>query len=151
MSNADMGAPLPAQQITRGLLARITSNIVNLLAWLVVLAIVILIIATPFWTFILIWAWPRLRGTMDLLWVRILMMVAAALTGGGLYLMRRKFQRYYGIGEICVGMAVCWGIISQAPASGLAASFGLAGGVYIIVRGLDNLLGEQKSQIVNAK
>jgi hypothetical protein len=45
---------------------------------------------------------------------------------------------FYGIGEVCVGIAICWVGLNSANTEGLASAMPLAAGVYVIVRGLDN-------------
>ena len=75
--------------------------------------------------------------------VAVTMAAAVTLVAGiGLYLFRQKFRSTYGVTETCVGLVVA----GQRGASGVVAANDLGfyfalltAGVYLVVRGIDNI------------
>ena len=71
-------------------------------------------------------------------WVKLLALAALIGIGWFLFKLRTDHRMFYGIGEVCVGIAICWVGLNGANTEGLASAMPLAAGVYVIVRGLDN-------------
>ncbi len=119
------------------------ARLVSLLATLPILIIallVVLVLAAP-WTITFFWeqiliiaASPLFRGIA----VFILL-----ITSFLLYLARTYMRPIFGLAEVAVGIATCWGVLSNPPANTLLASLAVVGGVYIMVRGFDNIVDEK--------
>jgi len=59
--------------------------------------------------------------------------------GIGLYRLRGNNPTVYGIGEVLVSLVTILFSIASAANGLLATSLGLLGGIYVMVRGLDNI------------
>ncbi len=70
---------------------------------------------------------------------RVAAAIILALVGGLLFLWRQTFRRSYGVSELGVGLFGCWATLTRNDPDRLALALGIAGSVYIIVRGLDNI------------
>jgi hypothetical protein len=55
-----------------------------------------------------------------------------------LYGLRNGEPLLYGLAEISTGLMVCWLGLGQAAEQRLPATLALVGGIYVIIRGLDN-------------
>jgi hypothetical protein len=97
-------------------------TIISILAWPIILAV----------------SWSYLRGITSTLLGRIVAVALFAYLGNLLYKIRSNFQNIYGAAEICIGIISCWSALSNPKSEALAVSLALAGGVYLIVRGIDN-------------
>jgi hypothetical protein len=97
------------------------------------------------WPFVLAGFWRTLRESMASIWVRGLVTALLAMVGVLLYIVRTSWRALYGAAEIVIGIAACWSGLGSSSASELSASLTVASGVYIVVRGLDNLRQGSKS------
>jgi hypothetical protein len=110
----------------------------------------------------LLFTWPLLIGPVSCQesckevaadpFSRALLLPLALLIGYILYRVRKSFRRLYGFSEVIAGLFACWVGLGQIQSAlrfspgaedpGYPFSFrigvALAGGIYIIVRGLDN-------------
>lgn len=91
------------------------------------------------WPFVLAGFWQSLRESMASIWVRGFVTALLAVVAVLLYFMRTAWRALYGAAEIVIGIAACWSGLGSSAASELSARLTVASGVYIIVRGLDNL------------
>jgi hypothetical protein len=79
-------------------------------------------------------------------WMHAFATAILILIGFLLYLARTYMRSLYGAAEIVVGAAACWVGLGHPSTNGLTGSLAVAGGVYIIVRGIDNWVqGRPKS------
>jgi hypothetical protein len=103
-----------------------------------VVLFLLLIVALLAWPFLAAALWPYISAGLQFTWIKLLAL--AVLTGVGwlLFKVRTTLRWFYGIGEVCVGIAACWVGLNSATTEGLASAMALAAGVYVIVRGLDN-------------
>jgi hypothetical protein len=83
--------------------------------------------------------WPRFARAIQPLPIRAAIVLGMCGVGGLLYLARRYFRLYYGMFECCVGAATLWAAVSRPDVDRFALALGLMGGIYVIVRGLDNM------------
>jgi hypothetical protein len=104
------------------------------------ITIVLVSIAIVGWPLLLTGLWAHIRSAMGSPWLRAIAVAALLLLGGLLYLARRRARSLYGIVEIWIGGAACWAGLGHTDVSGFAGGVTLAGGVYVIVRGLDNFV-----------
>jgi hypothetical protein len=120
------------------------------LTLLFLMGVLLLVLLSPIWLiqawpFMFAGLWPKIHAAMASFWVRILTVVVLLVLAFVLYLIR-KFIRYaYGIGEISIGIALCWVTLSNPENNGLIVGLSLAGSVYLIVSGLDNWLGDSEN------
>jgi|ERR1700730_246642 len=66
-------------------------------------------------------------------------MIPALLVSAGFYRLRGTHPFIYGLAEILVGMTATWSGIHAGTTSLIAQAIAFFGGLYIIVRGLDNV------------
>src|SRR5690349_22556613 len=106
------------------------------------------------WPVALVATWDSITGLATDWTSRAIITGLCGVVGLLLYITKRTMQTAYGISEVFVGLAACWGAVGRRPQSGLegaiAAAVTLGGGLYIIVRGLSNC-GEAKEKKANAK
>jgi hypothetical protein len=100
---------------------------------------------------ILLWPLPMLFFWQQVLTIvanpilRVCAVILLALSGFLLYLARTYMRPIYGLTEVFIGIATCWGGLSYPNPSGkaLSASLAVFGGIYIIIRGFDNILDDK--------
>jgi hypothetical protein len=90
------------------------------------------------WPFALAKFWQPLSEAMVSPWLRIFTTAIFVSIAFILYLARTHMQHIYGAAEILVGAVACWTGLGYPSTSALPGSLAVAGGVYIIVRGIDN-------------
>jgi type II secretory pathway component PulF len=84
-------------------------------------------------------AWPYLTSFWHLWWFRTVATIVISLSGGALFLFKKRFQTIYGWSEICFAVFVIGTGIERVQTAGDAVSWSaMVGGVYLIVRGLTN-------------
>lgn len=110
-----------------------------LLVLLVGLAAAVVVGAIVFYPVIFVSRWPSLADSIKPWPIRALVVLGMCAFGALLYYARRYLRLYYGIFECCVGAATLWASVSNAKVDRFALSLGLMGGIYVIVRGLDNI------------
>lgn len=86
-------------------------------------------------TVVLFAAWRPLTITI---WGRGLLTISLIGLGWTLFQFRKHYRRQYGITEMAVAAVALFEILGHEPQDPLAYVVGLLGGVYIVVRGLDN-------------
>jgi hypothetical protein len=76
---------------------------------------------------------------------RVGAVILLVLSGFLLYLARTYMRPIYGVTEVFIGIATCWvGLSYPNPsAKALSASLVVFGGIYIIIRGFDNILDDK--------
>ncbi|MDT4968652.1 MAG: hypothetical protein QOJ64_3389 [Acidobacteriota bacterium] len=82
--------------------------------------------------------------------MRAVITLGCGIIGTLLYITRETMRTLYGIAEILVGLAACWVAIGQSSKSGIEGAITLGSGLYIIVRGFDNI-GKAKKEKAEAK
>jgi hypothetical protein len=94
-----------------------------------------------FWPFVVGGLWTQLAAS-EIWWVRMLTLLTLTALAVGLYLSRRWARTPYGLSEFLVGFAAAWKTLGIAPSmqSELATTLALAGCVYLMIRGIDNLV-----------
>jgi len=110
------------------------------LALIVLIAILMLL-----WPWLLVFFWQQvLTGVANPI-LRVSAVVLLALSGFLLYLARTYMRPIYGLTEIFIGIATCWvGLTYPNPsAKALSASLAVFGGIYIIIRGFDNIVDDK--------
>jgi hypothetical protein len=116
--------------------------------WLLVFIFFALLFSLSLWPFLLIGIWSSAYDTLQASWVaRIFAFGALMLLGWGMYKLREANRQIYGIGEICVGSSMCWFGVNAATPNALPSIIAMAGGVYVIVRGLDNYAQGKKTSV----
>jgi hypothetical protein len=131
---------------------------VKIKKWEIVLIFAILIVGLAgvgFLTLLLaLWpvllSWPQILRLQNHLYGRVILFSCALGLGYILFLTRKRFRRLYAISELVAGALACWAGLNATHLSVFSPSIALAGGIYIIVRGLDNyeqgsILAEQKA------
>jgi len=116
-----------------------TYNIIVSPIFLLIFVFFALLFCLSLWPFVLIGIWSVVYQALQLSWViRIVAFGVLMLLGWGMYKLREARRDIYGVGEVCVGATMCWFGVNAATADALPSIIAIAGGVYVIVRGLDN-------------
>jgi hypothetical protein len=102
------------------------------------ISLVIAVVLLFVWPFALVAFWDRLAQTAHSPWKRAALTGALTVLGFLLYLARRFARLWYGAAETVLGIAFCWAGLLSVSAVSWASAASVVGGVYIIVRGLDN-------------
>src|SRR5258708_4252844 len=125
----------PLKNVTRREMIKLHLAIIALVSAVVLFFLLIVALAWPSFAATL---WPYINAGLQFTWIKLFAL--AVLTGVGwlLFKVRTTLRWFYGIGEVCVGIAACWVGLNSATTEGLASAMALAAGVYVIVRGLDN-------------
>jgi|SRR5579859_7219076 len=113
--------------------------IMRLLVFLVGILLVLGAVLLFVWPFALAASWDSLIQAAHSPWERAAVTTALAVLGFLLYLARRFARLWYGAAETVVGIAFCWAGLGSVSAISWASAGSVVGGVYVIVRGLDNL------------
>lgn len=66
--------------------------------------------------------------------------IAAIAMGVLLYALRRLARYYYGVAETSFALALIYVSVAQLQTSGTYGAFALGSAVYVLVRGIDNLV-----------
>jgi hypothetical protein len=98
------------------------------------------------WPVLILWFSPTLSNIISTYWGRILGLVILGLLSFALYLVRENLRKLYGIAEIVVGLVACWAGFGKLMSETLGGTIALAGGVYIMVRGIDNYVQGAKTE-----
>ncbi|HJS23431.1 MAG TPA: hypothetical protein VJ751_03610 [Pyrinomonadaceae bacterium] len=94
-------------------------------------------------------AWSDLTGLWNRWWFTAIATLVVLLSGGALFLFRRRFQAMYGLSEIGVAIFVIWTSLVRAQTTGDAASvIAIIGGAYLIVRGATNYDEGKKKRLL---
>ena len=120
------------------------------LAWL---SLVLFLEAGLAITFFSVFAWPWFLREY---WQKLIAFTASpgnraaviaglVVAGFLLYLARTFMRPFYGAVEIVIGITSCWVGLSNSSANThtLSATLSVIGGVYIIIRGFDNLIDDK--------
>jgi len=113
--------------------------IFRLLAHLAYALLVVAGVLLSVWPFALAAFWDGLAQAAQSPWKRAAITVALTVLGFLLYLARRFARLWYGAAETEVGIAFCWVGLGSVSAVSWASAASVVGGVYFIVRGLDDL------------
>lgn len=74
---------------------------------------------------------------------RALVVGLLLFSGFLLYLSRVYMRPVYGFIEIFIGCMSCWSALTYPSGTTLPATLSLVGGIYIIIRGFDNMIEEK--------
>lgn len=127
------------------------SSFLLLLSLFEIIMIGLIAITLFLWPWVLVLFWARIIAFTVYPETRLLVVVLITITGFLLYLARAHMRPLYGLAEIMIGAATCWAILGNTSASKLVAGFAMAAGVYVIVRGFDNLIDEESLFVSNNK
>jgi hypothetical protein len=117
--------------------------LVSFLILLEVALIFVAILSMFAWPWVLAGFWQTILIAVASPWVRILAVGVLILASFLLYLARTYMRPIYGLTEIMVGVTSCWVGLSDPRPNVLSASLAIIGGIYIFIRGFDNLIDEQ--------
>jgi hypothetical protein len=104
----------------------------------ILIASVPVVLSILAWPVLIVWfAAPIARILQFPLW-RAFALGLVAVLGFILYFVRENFKRVYGLAEIAIGLSAAWTAFPQLAGEPLPGALALAGGVYIMVLGIDN-------------
>ena len=107
-SNDDFGLWSPFEEGTR---RELISYSVTVLAFASAIALsFLLIVALLAWPFLAAALWPYINAGLQFTWVKLLALAALIGIGWFLFKLRTDHRMFYGIGEVCVGIAICWSV-----------------------------------------
>lgn len=97
------------------------------------------------WPWAIVMLWHKTLTVMAKPAFRVIAVSLIVVLGFLLYLARTYMRPIYGIAEVCIGIATCWAALSYSNLSlrALPASLAMIGGVYIIIRGFDNIIDDK--------
>lgn len=137
-------------------LAKLLSALIPLDLFLIIL-IALLLVA---WPAALVFFWQNIIAHLHSTPLLILAVLASLLVGFLLYLARVFMRPVYGLAEVIIGFIACWAGFSKAITGGASANpvgddiiinwsanvlstvVTVIGGVYIIIRGFDNIIDD---------
>ena len=93
------------------------------------------------WPAFAVLLWKDIVAAVNTPGIRFAITIGCALLALLLYGARRVAPQIYGIAEIFVGLAVCWAGLAPRPTESheaLAGVLAVAGGIYLIVEGIEN-------------
>jgi hypothetical protein len=88
--------------------------------------------------------WPRIQELTASPLARIAVVGALFVLSLLLYLIRQSYRVLYGIVEVVLGLLGCWITLGSQATDRLTISVGVAGSVYIVIRGFDNYFQGRK-------
>jgi hypothetical protein len=113
-------------------------EILQILSYVAIGLLIVGVILLIVWPFILAAFWQRIIQAMGTLWLRAIATAILFVMSILLYVARRYIRPVYGLAEIILGVAACWVGLSPNSSNTFSATLSLIGGIYIIVRGIDN-------------
>lgn len=125
------------------------SRLHSIAAVLVVVEIVLvgIVVAALFvWPFMVTKFWEDVRGVTEAEGPRLLVVFVLAVGAFLFYLARVYIRPFYGLAEILIGAAACWAGLGNRSVGALAGSLAVASGVYIMIRGFDNLIDDKPAR-----
>jgi len=117
--------------------------LVLLLIYLEIALILVAILSLFAWPWVIAGFWQKILIAVTSPWLRTLAVAILVIAGFLLYLARTYMRPVYGLAEIMIGITSCWAGLSDPRPNVLSASLAIIGGIYIIIRGFDNLIDEQ--------
>jgi hypothetical protein len=93
------------------------------------------------WPAFAVLLWKDIVAAANNPWIHFAITIGCALLALLLYGARRVAPQVSGIAEIFVGLAVCWAGLAPRPSDShdaLAGVLAVAGGIYLIVEGIEN-------------
>jgi hypothetical protein len=122
-------------------------------AAILILSLAVIVVVTFAWPLAFALLEPLKQIAIDPVW-RLVLLGFVITIAWLLFYVRQLARTLYGIGEFCIGVTICWVFLSRAPNDTAGVTLGLIGGVYIIIRGLDNIaegrkLTDEKSETSN--
>ena len=103
----------------------------SLIGWLVIFSVLVLILKASGYVFD--WIVYAAQNSSP-----AFIAMAVLLGGGALFWFRGKAKQCYGLTEICMGMAIAAYKIPASPGIEETFIIALTGGLYLVVRGMDN-------------
>jgi len=92
--------------------------------------------------------WPQLRELIHYRWFAMFGTTAVFVVGLGLFLIKKRYQRLYGLAEIGFGLSLSWSIMKSPEAVGSMASWvAVIATAYLVVRGLSNYAEGRKARL----
>ena len=117
--------------------------VVFVLANMLLIAQITFVVLLFGWSWLLIACWEYILSVITSPWWRIAAVTILFGTGFFLYMLRTLMRPIYGLAEIIFGITVCWASFSYPSSKTFATSLAICGGVYILVRGFDNVIDDK--------
>lgn len=106
---------------------------------------------TVVWPFAVSLLWRFIDARNDSTWFLLSGVVVVAGCGLGMYFLRERAPRAYGIVEISGALVLAWMTLHSTHESGLVFALGIMASIYVIVRGIGNLVeGYRREQASSA-
>ena len=107
-------------------------------ALVIVLVGFLILLSIVFWPFVFALFWSKFDSVQQYWWARLFMTLLFTGLAFILYHIRSMFRGLYGIGEVVIGVVICWISLRDVQASRMVITLALASAVYVMVRGMDN-------------
>jgi hypothetical protein len=96
--------------------------------------------------FVRFYVWPLLRELLHYRWFALLGTITVFVVGLGLFMLKSRYQRVYGLAEVAFALAVSWSIMKNSQEIGNAGTlFTVIATAYLVVRGLSNYAEGRRS------
>src|SRR5207253_1647682 len=109
----------PSKDATRRGMIKLHMAIIGLAGAAILVFLLIAALARPSFAAAL---WPYISAGLQLTWVKVIALAVLIGVGWLLFQVRENFRWFYGIGEVCVGIAACWVGLNSANTEGLASA-----------------------------
>ena len=114
-----------------------------MLANILLIAQIVFVILLLGWSWLFIGLWDSILSVVASPWWRVIAVMILLGTAFFLYMLRTLMRPIYGLAEIIFGITVCWLSFTYPSNATFATSLAICGGVYIIVRGFDNVIDDK--------
>lgn len=131
--------------LVRGGVGRIPLFILLFLPLILIGLVAVLALIIVLWPWAIVMMWQKSLTIMAKPALRVIAVSLIVVFSFLLYLARTYMRPIFGVAEVCIGIATCWGGLSYAnpPLRVLPASLAVVGGIYIIIRGFDNIVDDK--------
>jgi hypothetical protein len=121
------------------------AKLLGLLIPLQIFSIGVFVVLTLVWPWTIVFFWEQVLTIVANPVFRTIAVILLVISGFLLYLARTYMRPFYGVAEVFIGIATCWSGLSYPNPSAkiLSASLAVVGGIYIIIRGFDNIIDDK--------
>jgi hypothetical protein len=91
--------------------------------------------------------WPKLTRFLNVWWLPLIGTFLIVVTGFGLFIFRKYYQKWYGLAEIVFASAIGWSSVIRIRSTDIASWTAVLAAAYLVVRGLTNYDEGKKKEL----